>query len=117
MDLWIEKLTHSRKMSKCYKIRALFYAGDEKTLVDPDDLSGQEYESLADTIRGFTPKGGMLEIDCETFQITYEDRNGPASFPEEWMKTNLDKMIAIQPRQYGLNEWPNKMYVKFEGVY
>jgi hypothetical protein len=104
-------------MPATYKIRAMFYAGDEKTPVDPDDLSGQEFQSLEDTIHGFAPKGGMLEIDCETFQITYEDGNGPASFPEDWQEAHFGKMIAIQPRQYGLNPWPNKMYVKFESIY
>lgn len=105
-------------MSQTYKIRVLFYEGEDKTLVDTDYLSGQEIQSLEDTVSGFTPKGTYMDIDLysESTFICKNNDGETVAFPEEWQMTYVGKMIKINPEQYGLSTWSKTMYMKFERV-
>ena len=101
-------------MKTPYKIRARFFKGLLKREIDVLDLSGQEMQSLEDTVRGFMPGHGWMKVDWDTFDITLDNETVPVVFPEDWLNENLNKNFSIAPGQYGLRAWPSRMYVRFE---
>lgn len=80
------------------------------------DLSGQECQSLEDTVCGFMPRHEWADVDWDTFDISLVTNGEPVAFSEHWLKEYLNKNLNISPSQYGLRAWPSRMCVRFEIV-
>jgi len=73
---------------------------------DFDNYSGQEYQSLTDTLN--------MEFECEDYDFEYlEDTNYIIKVDKDFVENYVGRKIQIYPRQYGLNPWGNDIKVEF----
>jgi len=73
---------------------------------DFDNYSGQEYQSLTDTLN--------MEFECEDYNFEdLEDTNYIIKVDKDFVEKYVGRKIQIYPRQYGLNPWGNDIKVEF----
>ncbi len=86
-------------------VRVLVKIYEDGKESDFDNYSGQEYQSLMDTLN--------MEFGYEDYDFNdLEDTNYIIEVDKDFVENYVGRKIRIYPRQYGLNPW-GKVDVEF----
>jgi hypothetical protein len=102
-------------------------------VVNFDNYSGKELESLQETLDKLTDKPGEWDATAKRWKEPYYTTNvsfpdegtsgkvrflnmmtsAPMNAPKDWIEKFAGKTLQITPRQLGLSAWPEKVEVRF----